>query len=164
MSLALIKDIDTVVPPPTGWDLSGGFSADDVLHAHEMGMQKNAVEIVDAHKKVLEKQFIENFQKAHRVTEELFDALAKDNAEPVRGYLRVQNGLEFDVIMCVSENTFYSNQLDTAYLLSQAAEMNNNEETFRVSISIMKDSSNIDGEQLIMDGYSRRYEPSSKKS
>lgn len=164
MSTAIFQDVDAISPPPSGWDRSGSFSADDVIHAHDVGVNKRAKEIADGYEKMLRKQFVANYERAHIVAEKLFTTLVDSNVEAISAHLKAEDLFQFEVIIIVSPKTFYSEQINVAYALAQASEENNREDTFSISFSFMKYSPHISAEALVNDGYLRYYEPEAKES
>lgn len=157
-------DIDSLIPESGDWERRGNYSDNDLIDAYLLGKKKGAEEYDDNIKKMLIKNFKENYAKAHRVTEKLFSNLTNSGIDAVRAHLAIKDITSFRGLVHISESTFYSDMLDRAYELAQALSDKVHEDTFSISFSFTIDSRDEDTDALSADGYLMHYEPERKTS
>ncbi|MEX2574902.1 MAG: hypothetical protein WD317_11420 [Balneolaceae bacterium] len=140
------------------WGIVEGdrYSADQVIHAFRSGQEKGINDFIAATQKVAEI----NLKSYMEVIDDFIDILKKDfKIDFVDARIKVQSHNEFESIIVLGRDTYFSEKMDEIY-----ARLYEHEETvdidFDQQIMFTYDGENINYEKMILDGYRYYRKPS----
>jgi hypothetical protein len=155
---------DWLLKPPVEIKEKRFFSADEVINAYFLGVDKGystaKIEYINQGNerfKILFETFESNLNSAKKICEEFFCTICKSGFKSLGVWLRSYSLTSFDAIFLIDKNDYLKDNFLKIYTLSQDLRKKVNNNSFNISLTFMPFSKHLNEDKLLADGYVLNY-------